>query len=103
PTAAPLLTAETTNGCSEEEDLEVQEPQPPRCELDPQAGAAQHLPALQRREAAARRLRELRLVRRPPGDRRRLTPAGSRGARWSPGRDHPNGTVTDVQGCPRTP
>ena len=38
-----------------------------------EAPAAQRLPALRRHQAPARRLRQLRLVRRPPGHRRRLS------------------------------
>jgi hypothetical protein len=60
------------HGCSQEEDLKGQEPLTPGLQLDPEARCPQRLPSLQRVEAPARGVRELWLVRRPSGDRRRL-------------------------------
>src|SRR3954469_5652686 len=61
------------HGRPEEEDLQSQEPQPAGLELDPVGPAPQRLPAVPPGQAAPRGVPELRLVRRPPGHRRRVT------------------------------
>ena len=72
--ARPVLEVRITDGRPQEEDLQGEEPQPPGQRLDARGARAERLPAVRRHQAPPRRLRELRLVRRPPGHRRRLSP-----------------------------
>src|SRR5690349_1031210 len=62
------------HGCSQEEEVEVEDAQPPRRQLAPGRAVAQHLPALRRRQAAAHGVPQLRLVQGPRRDRSRLRP-----------------------------
>jgi uncharacterized protein len=66
-------TRESDNGRPEEEDLEVEEPEPSRLGLDADRAATERLPAVQEGEAPARGVPKLRLVQGSAGDRGRLT------------------------------
>ena len=65
-------TSRKIDGRPEEKDLEVEEPEPARRELDARRAGAESLLQLPARQAPARRLPELRLVQGTPGDRGRL-------------------------------
>jgi uncharacterized protein len=64
---------ESDNGRPEEEDLEVEEPEPARLGLDAERAAAERVPAVQEGEAPSRGVPKLRLVQGSAGDRGRLT------------------------------
>src|SRR3546814_19461313 len=71
-TRTDTLFPYTTLFRSQEEDLQGQEPHASGQRLAPRASLAQPLPAVRRHQGAPRRLRQLRLVRRPPSNRRPL-------------------------------
>ncbi len=72
PAPSPLRTRTDCDGRPQEEDLQVEEPEPTGLRVAPRCAVAQHLLALRLREAAAPGVRHLRLVQGPPGPRRRL-------------------------------
>src|SRR5947208_2652804 len=73
-TRSNLITQEhDQDGSPQATDPASQDAPAPRVELAPRRPVPLHLPELRRGEAAAHRVRQLRLVRRPPGDRRLLT------------------------------
>lgn len=59
-------------GCSEEKDIEVQEPQSPRLGVDALCPRPERLPAVSPGQASPRRLRPLRVVQGSSGRRGRL-------------------------------
>ena len=59
-------------GRSEEEDLQGEEPQPPGIQLGAEGAGTLGVPPVHHRQAAPRRLPQLRLVQRPTGHRSRL-------------------------------
>src|SRR3546814_3923037 len=69
-TRTDTLFPYTTLFRSQEEDLQGQEPHASGQRLAPRASLAQPLPAVRRHQGAPRGLRQLRLVRRPPSNRR---------------------------------
>jgi hypothetical protein len=71
--ALPTSPQDHDDGCPQEEDLQVQEPEPPLRRLAPRRTRAQRVPALRCRQAAPRGVRQLRLVSRSPSHRGRLT------------------------------
>lgn len=68
-------TQEANDGRSQEEDLEVEDPQSSGECLAAEGAGAQPLPALRQRQDSSRRLPVVRLVPRPGRRRRRLSPA----------------------------
>ena len=86
------------DGRSQEEEVEVEDPQPPRRRLEARRPVAQRVPALRHRQAAAHGLPDVRLVQGPRRRRRRLIVEPARpsmlpdrrrrhGRRPGPGRD----------------
>src|SRR5262249_50055844 len=72
-----------SDGRPQEEEVEVEEPQPPRRRVAAGRAGAQHLPPLRQRQAAPRRVPELRLLQGPRRCRRRLvTGSPSPSTRW---------------------
>lgn len=60
------------DGCSQEEDLQDEDPQSAGLSVEARCPRPKHLPTVQRDEGSSRRVSELRLVRRTPRHRSRV-------------------------------
>ena len=75
--ASPNFVPETHDGRSQEEEVEVEEPQPSRRRLEARRPGAQRVPTLRRGEDPAHGVPVVRLVQEPRRRRRRLTSSHS--------------------------